>query len=85
MDQTMPQPQTTPLSRDEVVEILGPLDDLKLAEIIASGASAAQLTTAKMMLAGGEPVAAAFGREEEPEVARVYEILKSEDPEPEER
>jgi hypothetical protein len=77
--------QAISLSREEIIALVGPLDDLKLAEIIASGASAAQITLAKTMLAGGEPLAASFGTEDEPQVARIYEILKSEDPEPEER
>lgn len=74
-----------PLTSEEVIEITGPLDDLKIAEIIASGANLAQITAAKMMLAGGEPVAEVLGHAEEPETQRVYEILQSEEPEPEER
>jgi hypothetical protein len=38
-----------------------------------------------MMLAGGEPVGSVLGRQDEPETRRVYEILQSEEPEPEER
>jgi hypothetical protein len=73
-----------PVTSEQVIAITGPLDDLKLAEIIASGANLAQITAAKMMLAGGETVATVLGHDE-PETRRVYEILQSEEPEPEER
>jgi hypothetical protein len=74
-----------PLTSEEVIEVVGPLDDLKVAEIIASGANLAQITAAKMMLAGGEPVGSVLGRQDEAATRRVYEILQSEEPEPEER
>jgi hypothetical protein len=74
-----------PLTSEQVIEIVGPLDDLKIAEIIASGATLAQITAAKMMLAEGEIVGSARRHEDEPETRRVYEILQSEEPEPEER
>ena len=74
-----------PLSRAEVIEVVGPIDDLKIAEILASGASLAQITAAKMMLAGGETVGAVLGHEEEPETRRIYDILQSEEPDWEER
>lgn len=67
------------LSRAEVVALVGRLDDLKLAEIIATGASAAQITEAKVMLTGGESVASLLGRPPEPVVTRLYEILKSDE------
>jgi ribosome-associated protein YbcJ (S4-like RNA binding protein) len=74
-----------PLTSEDVIEIVGPLDDLKIAEIIASGANLTQITAAKMMLADGEVVGTVLGHEDEPETRRVYEILQSEEPEPEER
>jgi hypothetical protein len=72
------------LSSEQVAEIVGPIDDLKLAEIIASGATLAQITTAKLMLADGESIAMIVGHADEPPVTRVYEILKSEELEPDE-
>jgi hypothetical protein len=74
-----------PLTSEEVIQVVGPLDDLKIAEIIASGANLAQITAAKMLLADGEPVGGVPGHQDEPETRRVYEILQSEEPEPEER
>ena len=74
-----------PLTAEQVVEIVGPLDDLKIAEIIASGANPAQITAAQMMLAGGEAVGEVFGRHDDPETRRVYEILQSEEPDWDER
>ena len=74
-----------PLTSEEVLQVVGPLDDLKIAEIIASGANLAQIIAAKMMLAEGEPVGSVLGHQDEPETRRVYEILQSEEPEPEER
>lgn len=72
------------LTREEVIELVGHLDDLKLAEIIASGATAAQITEAKTMVAGGDTLASLLRRPVEPAVQRVYDVLKSEDPEWEE-
>jgi hypothetical protein len=81
MDMDLPMPLTS----DQVIAVVGPLDDLKIAEIIASGANLAQITAAKLMLAGDEPAGTSLGHEDEPETRRVYEILQSEEPEPEER
>ncbi len=72
------------LTREEVIELVGRLDDLKLAEIIASGATAAQITEAKTMVAGGDTLTSLLRRPVEPAVQRVYDVLKSEDPEWEE-
>lgn len=75
---------TLPLTRDQIIEIVGRIDDLKIAEILGTGATPAQLTEAKVMLAAGESVAALLGRPVEPIVNRLYEILKADEPEWEE-
>ena len=66
---------TGELTRDDVVAMLGPLDDTIVAEVIATGASAAELAEARAWIANdeammnaGRPLAA--GR-----VARLVEIL----------
>ena len=74
-----------PLTHEQVVEITGPLDDLKLAEIIATGASLPQITAAKLMLAGGEPVGSVLGHDNDAVTRRVLEILQSEEADWEER
>ena len=74
-----------PLTREQVVEITGPLDDLKLAEIIATGASLPQITAAKMMLAGCEPVGSDLGHDGDAVTRRILEILQSEEPDGEDR
>ena len=74
-----------PLTHAEVVEITGPLDDLKVAEIIGTGAGLPQITAAKMMLAGDEAVGSVLGHEGDAVTRQVLEILQSEDPDSEER
>ena len=74
-----------PLTAEQVIEITGPLDDLKIAEILASGANLAQITAAKMMLTGGEAVGTVLGQQDDPETRRVYDILQSEEPDWDER
>ena len=74
-----------PLTGEQVIEITGPLDDLKIAEIIATGASLPQITAAKMMLAAGEPVGSLLGHDDDPVTKRVLEILQSEEPDWDER
>ena len=74
-----------PLTHEQVVEITGPLDDLKVAEIIATGASLPQITAAKMMLAGGEAVGSVLGHDGDALTRRVLEILQSEEPDLDDR
>jgi hypothetical protein len=66
---------TGELTRDEVIAMLGPVDDVVVAEVIATGASAAELAEAQAWVANnetmmneGRPLAA--GR-----IARLVEIL----------
>src|SRR5262245_21569591 len=46
----------TPLTRDDVVAVLGRVDDVTIAEIIVIGASREELAEASAWLANGEPV-----------------------------
>jgi hypothetical protein len=68
---------STPLSHDDVVGTVGPLDDALVTEIIATGATAEELTTAWGWVNNDEPMInlgrhLAMGR-----VARLVEILGS--------
>jgi hypothetical protein len=69
------------LSRDQLVEIVGRLDDLKLAEIIGSGASAAQVTLAKTWIALGDEAIHVMGANPDPVVVRVHDLLRADEPE----
>jgi hypothetical protein len=70
------------LTRDEIVRALGPVDDILVSDILATGASAEEFAEARTWLANDEaPINAgqplASGR-----VARLMEILEAleEDP-----
>jgi hypothetical protein len=65
------------LTRDEILAALGPVDDILVSDILATGASADEFTRARAWLANDEaPINAgeslASGR-----VARLMEILES--------
>jgi len=45
-----------PLSRTDVIAALGPVDDILIAQVIASGASPQELAEAKAWLANDEPL-----------------------------
>ena len=69
------------LTNRQVTDILGHYDDIRVVEIIETGATAAELVEAKRWLAGdrrslgdGQPLRPAI-------VAELYEILSAEDPE----
>lgn len=69
------------LIHDTVVQILGPIDDLRVAEIIGTGASEAELVEAKRWVAGYKRT---LGDDEDlrPSVVdHLCEILRTEDPE----
>ena len=70
----------TKLSRDDVIAIVGTLDDDRIAEIIATGASAAELTEAFTWLSQNGEAGARLGHSLSGTVARLYEILKRDEP-----
>ena len=67
------------LTRSDVLAIVGRLDDARIAEIIASGATAAELTEAFAIVDAGE---AGVPRQPSGRVARLCEILSADMPEP---
>ncbi len=73
------------LIHDTVVKILGPLDDLRVAEIIGTGATEPELIEAKRWVAGYKRT---LGDDEDLRpsvVTRVCDILRAEEPDWEER
>jgi len=68
------------LSRDEIAAIVGPLDDARIAEIIATGATPAELTEAFGWLTRNGEMGAQLRHSLHGTVARLYEILKRDEP-----
>lgn len=67
------------LTRDQVTEICGRLDDLKVASIIGTGATAAELMEARTWLGSDDYLAVALGHSASGRVARLVEILKADE------
>jgi hypothetical protein len=65
----------TSLTRKDVVALFGDLDDVVVAEIIASGASAQELAEAHAWLANDEPLMNAGRPLPAGRVARVVDII----------
>lgn len=68
------------LTRDQVIEICGRLDDMKIAGIIGTGATTAELMEARTWLGSDDYLATALGRSPSGRVARLLEILKADEP-----
>lgn len=71
----------TKLTREDVSEIMGRMDDLRVAEIIGTGATPAELVEGKRWAAGDQRT---IGDDEELRaivVTRVCDILRAEEPE----
>jgi hypothetical protein len=73
------------LTREEVIEIVGPLDDSRIAEIIETGATAAELLEAVGWLSENGYMGADLKRPLSGTVAKLHTILRIDEPEPEER
>ncbi len=67
------------LTREQVVRVLGRIDDVKVAEIIASGASLKELEQAAAWALGESDVMAKLPDHASPAMAKVYEILTVEE------
>ena len=74
-----------PATPSEVVEILGALDDDLVTRILATGASAAEVLEAFTWANADDQIGTDLEHRPRGAAAQVYEILKSEEPEPEER
>lgn len=73
------------LTPQDVRDVVGELDDVKVAEILASGATPEELEEAAAWAAGESDVMGDLERPLSGSVARVYEILVADDEFPEER
>lgn len=73
------------LTPQDVRDVVGELDDVKVAEILASGATPEELEEASAWAAGESDVMGDLERPLSGRVARVYEILVADDEFPEER
>lgn len=81
-----PKQKVRPLTPDDVKDVVGDLDDVKVAEILATGATPEELEEAAAWASGESDLMG--GELERPlsgAVARVYEILVADEEFPEER
>ena len=69
----------------EIVDIVGPLEDAVLMEIIETGATAAEVLEAFTWATADDQIGTELERGPHGAVALVCEILKREEPEPDER
>lgn len=69
------------LTSDEVVDIVGNLDDLRIAEIIGTGATAAEVVEAKRWAAGYQRTIADHEDLRPSVVAKVTDLLRADEAE----
>lgn len=67
------------MTRDQVIEICGRLDDMKIAMIIATGANPAELMEARVWLGSDDYLAGDLGRSPTGRVARLVDLLRQDD------
>lgn len=63
------------LTREQVIDICGRLDDMRIADIIATDADAAELMEARVWLASDDYLAGDLGRSPSGRVGKLVEIL----------
>ena len=69
----------------EIIEIVGPLDDAVLMRIVETEATAAEVHEAFTWTTADDQIGTELEHRPRGAVARVYEILKREEPEADER
>ncbi|WP_207478153.1 hypothetical protein [Arenibaculum pallidiluteum] len=69
------------LTRDQVIEICGRLDDMRIAAIIGTGADTAELMEARTWLNSDDYLATALKRSVSGRVARLVELLRADETE----
>ena len=72
------------ITADDVHRIVGRLEDEQLAAVLATRASLQELIEARQWLSADDVVASEAHRQMSGRVARIYEILSANDPEPDE-
>jgi hypothetical protein len=73
-----------PATASEIVEILGRVEDDLVTRILATGASAAEVLEAFTWANADDQIGTELERRPRGAAAQVYEVLKAEEPEPEE-
>jgi hypothetical protein len=73
-----------PATAAEIVEILGPLDDAVLMRIVDTEATPAEVLGAFTWATADDQIGTELGHRPRGVVARVYDILRREEPEPDE-
>ncbi|ACI98881.1 MULTISPECIES: hypothetical protein [Rhodospirillales] len=68
------------LTRDQVYEICGRMDDLRVANIIGTGASEQELMEARTWLAADDMLGQDLQRMPSGRVARLVELLRADEP-----
>jgi hypothetical protein len=68
----------------EIVEIIGPLDDAVLMRILETGATPAEVLEAFIWATADDQIGTELEHRPRGTVASVYEILKLEEPDPDE-
>jgi hypothetical protein len=74
-----------PATAAEILEIVGSLDDSALMRIVDTGATPAEVLEAFTWATADDQIGTELEHRPRSAVARVYEILKREEPEPGER
>ena len=74
-----------PATAAEIIEIIGPLDDAVLLRIVETEATPAEVLEAFTWVTADDQIGTELEHRPRGTVARVYEILKREEPEPDER
>jgi len=79
------QDSKRPATADEIADILGPVEDTLLLEILETGATAGEVLEAFTWATADDQIGTELERGPRAAVIRVYEILKREEPEENER
>ncbi len=74
-----------PATAVEIIEIVGPLDDAVLMRIVETEATPAEVLEAFTWATADDQIGTELEHGRRGVVARVYELLKREEPEPDER
>ena len=71
----------TKLTRDQVIEVVGRVDDARITEIIATGATREELLEAFTLISEAGDLSAETQRAPAGRVAQLYDILTADAPE----
>lgn len=81
----MPDQHQPALTRDQVIDICGRLDDMRIASIIGTGATPAELMEATSWTGADDYMGEATQHPPSGRVARLLELLKADEPDWEDR